>query len=230
MIVRALLVALAAAAGGALAGPATLDVAVTLEPATRELRARGTLVVDRSAIEIALGAQFAVDSISVDAKRIDPTGAVRDGRRVWRLPAAGTARRVEMEWHGTLAPLDASISHRQTLRNVLPVADARGSFLPAASLWHPSVAHGLAGYRAAIDLPTGQKGVVPGRLVEETESGGRYRAAFEFPHPADGIDLMAGPYRVDEREMRTPAGKPVRLRTYFHPQIADLASGYLDSV
>ena len=41
---------------------------------------------------------------------------------------------------------------------------------------------------------------------------------------------MAGPYRVKSRDMRTGGGRLVRLRTYFHPQIADLADGYLDAV
>jgi hypothetical protein len=222
--------AAAAAAGAALAGPARLDLVVRIEPERRELHARGTLVVDEEATEIALAQQFDVAAFTVDGRPADAAGTLRDGRRVWRLPAAKRARRVEIEWRGTLAALDASISHRQTLRQPQPTADPRGSFLPASTLWHPMVPHGFSLYRVAIDLPAGQKGLAPGRLLEETESGGRYRARFEFPHPSDGVDLMAGPYRVEHRDMRTAGGKPVRLRTYFDPQIADLADGYLDAV
>jgi hypothetical protein len=82
----------------------------------------------------------------------------------------------------------------------------------------------------AIAVPAGQRALVAGRLVEELESGGEYRARFEFPHPAEGIDLIAGPYRVESRDVRTAAGTPLRLRTYFHSEIAPLAGGYLDSV
>ena len=222
--------AAAAVAGAALAGPAQLDLAVRIEPERRELRARGTLVVDEDITEIALAQQFDVTAVTVDGRHADTAGTVRDGRRVWRLRAAERARRVEIEWRGTLAALDASISHRQTLRQAQAVADPRGSFLPASALWHPTVPHGFSSYRVAIDLPTGQKGLAPGRLLEESESAGRYRARFEFPHPSDGVDLMAGPYRVKSRDMRTGGGRLVRLRTYFHPQIADLADGYLDAV
>lgn len=221
---------LLAAASAALAGPARLDVSVSLEPATREFRARGTVTVGRLATELALNALFAVESIAADGRPLDPAGTVRDGRRVWRLPAADRDRRVEIAWRGTLAALEGSISHRDTLRNARPVADPRGSFLPAASFWHPMVAHGFSSYGVALDLPGGQKGLAPGTLVAETEGDGRYRARFDFPHPSDGIDLMAGPYRVEQRDVVTAGGKPVRLRTYFHPQIADLAAGYLDSV
>jgi aminopeptidase N len=231
MTLRWVLAAAAAAvAGAALAGPARLDLVIRIEPERRELHARGTLVVDEDATEIALAQQFDVAAVTVDGRRADAAGTVRDGRRVWRLPAAERARRVEIEWRGTLAALDASISYRQTLRQAQPIADPRGSFLPASTLWHPMVAHGFSLYRVAIDLPTGQKGLAPGRLLEETESGGRYRAQFEFPHPSDGVDLMAGPYRVESRDMRTGGGRLIRLRTYFHPQIADLADGYLDAV
>jgi aminopeptidase N len=231
MMLRWVLAAAAAAAAGAtLAGPGRLDLAVRIEPERRELHARGTLIVDEEATEIALARQFDVAAVAVDGRPADAAGAVRDGRRIWRLPAAERARRVEIEWRGTLAALDASISHRQTLRQAQPTADPRGSFLPASTLWHPSIARGFALYRVAIDLPAGQKGLVPGRLLGEAESGGRYRAQFELPHPSEGVDLIAGPYRVERRDMRTGGGRRVHLRTYFHPQIADLADGYLDAV
>jgi aminopeptidase N len=230
MILHWLLAGAAAVAGAALAGPAQIDLAVRIEPERRELHARATLVVDQSATEIALARQFDVAAVTIDGRAADPAGTVRDARRVWRLPAAERARRVGIEWRGTLAALDPSIAHRQTLHQAEPVADPRGTFLPASTLWHPVVAHGFSHYRVAIDLPTGQKGLAPGRLREETESGGRYRATFEFPHPSDGVDLMAGPYRVESRDMRTDSGKAIRLRTYFHPDVADLADGYLHAV
>jgi len=219
-----------AAANAALGGPARLELSVGLDPATRELRARGTVTVDRNATELALHARFAVESVAVDGRPLDAAGTLRDGRRVWRLPAAGRDRRVTIAWRGTLAPLDGSIAHRDTLRDAQPVADPNGSFLPAASHWHPMVAHGFSSYRVELELPAGQKGLVPGTLAAESEAAGSYRARFDFPHPSDGIDLMAGPYRVEQRDVVTAGGKPVRLRTYFHPSIADLAGGYLDAV
>ena len=223
-------VLLALLAAPAFADPARLELDARLDPATRELRAHGVLVIGRGAAEIALAARFQVDSFAVDGRRAAPAGSVREGRRVWRLPAAERERRVEVAWHGALDPLDESLSHRDTLHDARPVAGERGSFLPGSTLWHPTVSDGLAGYRVAIAVPAGQKALVAGRLVEELESGGEYRARFEFAHPADGIDLIAGPYEVESREVRTAAGTPLRLRTYFHREIAPLAAGYLDSV
>jgi hypothetical protein len=85
-------------------------------------------------------------------------------------------------------------------------------------------------YSLELDLPAEQRGLAPGRLVDESTANGRYRARFEFPHPAEGIVLLAGPYRIEERRVRTALGSEIRLRTYFHDEIAALASGYLDSV
>jgi aminopeptidase N len=227
---RALAAAAALVAAQALAAPAHLEVDATLDPATRELRARGTLAVGRDATEIALAARYRVESFAVDGQRDAVPVVTRNGRHVWRLPATERARRVEIAWRGAVDPLDESLSHRDTLRNARPVAGARGSFLPGSTLWHPLVAHGLSGYRATLAVPAGQKALVPGRLVEELETAERYRARFEFAHPSDGIDLIAGPYRMENRDARTAGGKAVRLRTYFHPEIATLAEGYLDAV
>jgi aminopeptidase N len=224
------LIAALTLAGSVRAAPAHLDLDATLDSATRELHARGVLLVGRAAEEVVLGGRFQVESFAIDGRRDAVPGTVRDGRRVWRLPAADRERRVEIVWHGTLDPLDESLSHRDTLRSARPVAGAHGSFLPGSTLWHPLVPGGLSGYRAAIAVPAGQKALVPGRLVEELVTAERYRARFEFAHPSEGIDLIAGPYRVENRDARTAAGKPVRLRTYFHPEIAALADGYLDAV
>jgi aminopeptidase N len=230
MTLRALAAATALAAGAAAAAPAHLDVDATLDPGTRELRARATLSVGHEATEIVLAARYRVESFAIDGRRDAVPVATRSGRHVWQLPAAERPRRVEIAWRGIVDPLDETLSHRDTLRNARPVAGARGSFLPGSTLWHPLVAHGLAGYRVAIAVPAGQQALVPGRLVEELNSAQGYRARFEFAHPSDGIDLIAGPYRVENRDARTAGGKAVRLRTYFHPEIATLAGGYLDAV
>ena len=101
-----------------------------------------------------------------------------------------------MRWSGQLAPLDRRLDHRDTLTYGVPVSGPEGTYLASASGWYPAVEGSLERYSLALDLPAGQRGLVAGRLVEEREADGRYRARFAFPQPAEGIALMAGPYRI----------------------------------
>lgn len=217
--------ALLAAAAGAAPAPAEYDIAVRIEPAERTLEGTATIVIhDRGAMDLRLGRRFAVESVELDGKALDRAA------HAWRVPPGAASRRMVVRWRGALAALDTSLDHRQVLGNAQPVAGERGTFLPASSRWYPLAENALASYRVAIDLPAGQRGIVPGRLVEETERGGRRVARFDFPHPAEGIDLMAGPYGVEERVVTSRAGRPLALRTYFHAEVAALAASYLDSV
>lgn len=212
-----------------LAAPVHYDISLRIEPGSGKLEGHSVIEVDApGAVTLGLSERFQVRQVLVGGRTLG-SGHVTDGIRVWRIPAGGGKRRIEVAWQGTLAPLDTSLSHRQTLGRAEPVSGTEGTFLPDASVWYPRIGETLGEYRVALDLPAGQRGLVAGRLAQESESGGRYRATIEFPFPAEGIDVMAGPYRVRERELRGAGGRTIRLRTYFHPDIADLAPGYLDS-
>lgn len=230
-LAAALVLAVAAESAAPQGTPVELDFAVRLDPASRELHGRGVIRVDvRGPTVLVLGARFEMLRLSIDGTPFSAQPNLREDRRSWRLPTASGPRRIEVEWRGTLAPLDGAASHRDTLARLEPVADPRGSFVPAAAAWYPEIEGVLASYRFALELPAGQKGLVPGRLVEESEHDGRYRASFDFPHPAEGIHLIAGPYRIESRDVQSWSGKLLKLRTYFHPEIAALGIGYLDAV
>jgi aminopeptidase N len=227
---RVAAVCLSASSALASAAPVAQDIAVRIDPSSRELNGSSRIVIDGGApSEVVLSQRFEVESITVDGRAAARSGA-RAGLHVWALGTASKPRTVEVRWHGMLEPLDVSLDHRQTLSAATPVSGTQGTFLPAAAAWYPQTRTLMQSYRVAIDLPADQRGLVPGRLVDESEAGGRYRARYEFPFPAEGIDLMAGPYRVTTRNIRTAGGNAVSLRTYFHPEIAELAPGYLDAV
>ena len=204
------------------------DLSVRIDPQTRLLEGRDTIRFDSPRpVTLVMSPRFKVSSLVVDGRRIDAPEPPGQG---WQRIALRAARRVELRWSGTLVALDQSLDHRDTLTYGAPASGPEGTYLPARSGWYPAVEGSLERYRLALDLPAGQRGLVAGRLVQERQAGGLYRARFDFPHAAEGIALMAGPYRIDERRLRTAAGSDVRLRTYFHPEIAELARGYLDSI
>jgi len=232
-LIAALIGALLLPAAAIAAAPAAHQIRVRIEPDSRFLEGRDSIRFDAPrAATLVLSARFRVDSLMVDARRIDVTPRLDRGFQRIALPAS---RRIDLRWSGQLAALDQNLDHRQTLGYDLPASGKEGTFLPAGSGWYPMVEESLESYELELDLPAEQRGLVPGRLVaeslvDERQAGGRYRARFEFRESAEGIALMAGPYRIEERRVRTAAGSDIRLRTYFHAGIAGLASGYLDSI
>jgi len=196
-----------------------LELAARLDPATRQFNATATLTNDRDLRAIRLGRAFEITALKLDGKPVE-SRRWRDGIAV----PAGT-RQVEIAYRATLPPT-AALDHREVLAQRGGTASPEGSFLPASSGWYPDPGT-LFSYRVTLVLPAGQKGLVPGDLREESDGADGYRARFEFPHPADGIDLMAGPYIVGERTLALDQ-RTIRIRTWFHPELKDFAQPYLD--
>lgn len=207
------------------------DITVRIDPAQRSIQGNSIITVKKGEeLTLVLGRRFGVLSARIDGVALGPA-ASSGNLRAWSIPGSEqTPRRIEVEWRGELSALDTSIDHPQTLGRNEPATGEMGTFLPDSSAWYPYIAGKLASYRVSIGLPAGQRGIVPGRLIEESDTNEGYHARFEFMAPTGGIDLMAGPYAIETRKMTGAGGKPIQLRTYFHSQIADLAPGYLDSV
>ncbi len=213
-------------------GEVDYDISVRIDPITRSVEGRSVITVTKpKALMLVLGSHFVVTQAVINGKELG-TGRSHTGQEhIWHIPYdLSPLHRIEIHWQGVLSQLDLSLNHQQTLGRVEPVSSKNGTFLPNASGWFPRIAGALARYRVTLKLPLGQRGLVAGRLVEESESEQGYRASFEFPHPSEGIDLMAGPYEVETDTFRSGNGKTIQLRTYFHPQIKHLAHDYLDAV
>jgi len=212
-----------------------LAMDIRLDPVTRMLQGEGTWTVPAGlALELSLDRRFRIESLIVDGRqRPVPPDSVPPGD-----PAAATRQRVsiaatparsqtwQFRWRGELAPLDAGIDHRGVIGALPPMASIRGSYLPAGSAWYPETTV-PARFRIQVSVPAGQHAVVPGRLVNESVQGNMSRATFDTPLPTEGLTLMAGPYRIDERMLPLPGARQVRLRTYFTEALQPLAQDYL---
>jgi len=216
---RRLIVLLLAWPGAAFA-LAQLELDVRLDPATRGFAATAHLSDAQRLRSFRLAPEFEIAALTIDGR------AARPSRRGAVVALPRGSRQIEVRYRATLKPL-AALDHREVLADRSAVAAPEGSFLPAASGWYPDVGASFA-YRVSLSLPAGQKGLVPGELVKETEGPDGWRGEFAFPEPAEGIDLMAGPYVVAERALKLPGGRNVRVRTWFHADLAGLAPGYLD--
>ncbi|HEX6007225.1 MAG TPA: M1 family aminopeptidase, partial [Burkholderiales bacterium] len=226
--VRFLVAALASCTMAASAAPrAHLGLEVHLDPETRKLHAIAELSATRESTFL-LHPSLTIVSASANGQAVN--ARIVEGNeqlRRWHIAAPREAQ-WRIEYGGTLPALDRTIDHRGVLRARGPMAAAEGSFLPAGSGWYPEPAARFS-YRVRLSLPAGQRGLVPGRLAAESTSGvsDRYEANFEFDAPAEGIDLMAGPYTVREKLVPREGRPPLRLRTYFYGDMEALAEGYL---
>jgi hypothetical protein len=201
-----------------------LELDVRLEPASRRFEATATLSDEQGLAGFSLAPDFEITALAADGKRLAPAASEGHGRR-WRPLPRGT-RQITLSYRAELPPL-VPLDHRQVMQSRASTASPDGSFLPAGAGWYPDPG-ALFSYRLALALPVGQKGLVPGELRKESDSKDGYRAEFDFPQPSDGIDLMAGPYAVAERSLKLASGRTIRIRTWFHAEIAPLAAGYLD--
>jgi hypothetical protein len=203
------------------------ELRVRLDPAARELQVEDVLTLPgRGPVTLQLDRRFAVEALTLDG---GSAGVAARGPGAWTLTLGPAARHeVRVRYRGRLDPL-LQVDHRGVLGRLPPMADPRGSYLPAGAGWHPEVAGRLMTYRVTLELPAGQRGLVAGRLLEEREEVGRPVAVFASEQPAEDLALLAGPYTVSERTVRLPSGAPIRLRAYFHAEVVELADGYLAS-
>ncbi len=227
----ALVACISAASFACAAAPrsAHLDLDITLDPESRRFHAVAELAAP-GGFRFALHRSLAVSAASVDGKPVGVLPVHRDGDfQEWRLPApAGAALRIE--YGGTLPALDRTLDHRRVLGALPPMAAETGSFLHSGSGWYPRPADFFT-FRVKLSLPGDQRGIIAGRLAAEElprGAGGHYSATFEFKQPADGIDLLAGPYVVREKLVPRRNAEPLRLRTYFYRNLDALADDYLE--
>ncbi|MCL5668542.1 MAG: hypothetical protein M1392_00755 [Gammaproteobacteria bacterium] len=226
--VSCLLCCLAFASAEAQVSAAHYDLSVTLEPDSRLLTVTGRVRFTGSGMaQLRLAPEFTLQRLALDGKPLAATrGALIGGLRVWSLALGNkpVTHALELHYRGALAPLGKA-DQREVLGDLPAMADLRGSYLPASYAWYPDLGAETLTYTLALDVPATQRAIAPGRLLKETTQHDRYRARFEFSRPTEGITLMAAPYQVREITY-----KNLRLRTYFHPEIAELANDYLNSI
>jgi aminopeptidase N len=95
-----------------------------------------------------------------------------------------------------------------------------GQNLYLPSNWYPQTNARLT-YSLTIDAPI--VAVVAGKITEEVEAEGHYKARFTMDQPVEEIALFAGPYKIMNADQST-----LGLRTYFYEGMDDLSAAYLE--
>jgi aminopeptidase N len=142
------------------------DLRVRLDPSARELLVDDTILIHQTGqIEFKLAPQFTVESILVDGAVVAATPRYTQGQQSrWRVPLGGSqqAHSIAVRYRGRLEPLPDA-DHRGVLHGLPLMADPDGSFLPGGARWYPEIGSGPFTYRLSLELPAGQRGLVPGR-------------------------------------------------------------------
>jgi aminopeptidase N len=209
---------------------AHLELDVTIDPTSRALSATATLrFAEGEPLSFSVAPDAAIERATARGRPAQLERTLEDGRVNFRVVSGVESGEVTVAYRLQLRPLESARDHRGVLGGLPAMADAQGSFLPAGSGWYPEPTCDFT-YSVTVSVPSPQRAVVPGRLASESEIGGVSRARFEFAHPAEGIDLMVGPYLVRERRVRI-GERDLRLRTYFGPDLGEaLSDDYLTAV
>ncbi|HYP66810.1 MAG TPA: M1 family aminopeptidase [Thiobacillaceae bacterium] len=201
-----------------------LELDLHLDPGKRTLTAQATLSFQADSLRFRMVPALRVTGLSVDGRKQPLPGQA--GEPIHLVLGGAGPHTLRLAYQGSLSPL-ADLDQNGVLGRLPPMVDVRGSFLPAGSGWYPDPGEPFS-YRLSLHLPPGQMGLAPGTLVKESDGSSGYQAEYAFAHPAEGIDLMAGPYVVREHMIARPGQPPLRLRTWFYQDMTNLAPGYLD--
>src|SRR3989338_7816102 len=198
------------------------DMEIKLDPKAQSLAVTDIMRVHgQGSVAFRLSSVFGITSFTVDGRQLSPSRIGDDLRVDLGASANGGEHRLVVDYKGTLSPLPENPGGNDPS---MPVASPDGSYLPDSASWYPRLGDGEFTYSAAVEVPDPQKAVMPGQLMEEKTDNGVYRAVFASRTPTPGLMLLAGPYIVEER-----FSGDIRLRTYFHQEIAPMAGDYLES-
>lgn len=197
--------------------PTYQEIEVWLDPDERTLQATVRATVFGSGpIAVRLAPWLQLSALEVDGRPV----ANIERRPVLQVDLGGG------DSHELLFTYSGSVPTAQSLKtedaSALPYIGPEGSYLPGGG-WLPSLGSGHVTYRLAMTVPDRFRIIASGRLVSEHEEGGFYTAVVSNPHPAEEPSLFAGPYAIREHWH-----EGIRLRTYFHNELKEVAEDYLE--
>jgi len=140
-------------------------------------------------------------------------------------PAGKKLRKLTVHFKGSfLSPVEAQ---GQIIRGVAYLDDGvigeEGVFLPSSALWYPNPGESFATFEAKVTIPKGYASIMQGTLEKKREDASTVTEKWVEWKPIDGIDLVAGRYRVEKDTHRG-----IAIYTYFFDDDKALSRTYID--
>jgi hypothetical protein len=220
VIISTLMLGLASAAAAQGSRDPRHEIKVRLDPASRALEVEDRFAVKGTVDVVTLGLApwMTLVAARVDGKAVK-VERIEQGLRFTNLGAG--PRVIEVLLRGTVPALPQSGARGGSWG---PLADTQGAYLPAYSGWMPVEGEALMDYDLTVEVPVPYRVVATGRLVDERLDDEIFSASFASDQPTEPPSIFAGPYIVTERQV-----DDLRLRTYFHSELAPLTDTYLEA-
>jgi hypothetical protein len=202
------------------AEPPRHRIHLRLDPAGGAIEVSDRIVVSgRKALVLRLAEWLRIGEIRVDGR----ARAARPSRGVLTLALPSDGRHeVELLAQGVVPEQQAGTAQHGAAAG--PLAAPDGVYLPAWADWFPDTGDADISYELTVETPPGVAAVATGGLVSETRNAARNSAGFAASRARQRPSVFAGPYTVSEKTIAN-----VRIRAYFHREVAALADGYIEA-
>jgi aminopeptidase N len=206
---------LTAAEAGA---PTHHEVDVRLDPESRNVTISDVITVSgRQEIQVRLAPWLTVKHLLLDGRALP----VPASANMWRtgLPDKGR-HQIALDLVGTVPLLKPG---RRGGLGQSAAFSPDGGYLFESASWIPLTGDERVSYRLRVEVPVSHRAVATGRLTDEKIGKTTYSARFSADNSLDLPALFVGPYVVQQRQ-----SDDIRLRTYFHRDVAALSEIYLN--
>jgi aminopeptidase N len=172
--------------------------------------------------EFRLAAQADIDAVTVDDKPVPFT--FTNGRLQLSMKSGSDTLTIVYRIRFDDPVAQDHVGIEDPSLGVTATIMPQGTFLSAASGWHPLPVDANSRFRITITGPTGLHGVTSGRLIGLETSAAGSETIWQTQRPQSALALAAGYYQVE----RDILGE-TQLLAFFSAGNASLASGYLQS-
>jgi len=201
------------------APPAEHAIQVRLMPASGEIQINDqVMVTGRDSYRFRLAPWLGIKKLWLDGQTVSAQ------RQRWEYVVELPDRNQHQLDFDLFGVVPAHAEHTKSPAGGLSSGSADGVYLPAYDAWIPRDEGGRIRYRIVVSVPSSQRAVATGKLVAEQVLDDVYLATFVAEQAGEAPSLFAGPYLVNESRR-----EDLRLRTYFHAELADLSENYLDA-
>ena len=133
---------------------------------------------------------------------------------------------LEVEFHGSLykEPENREFSREKIAFEINGTIGEEGVYLSPAAYWYPMLPDQIVIHEVTVRLPEGWNCVTDGNVHPIRYDDGWVEITYTSEQPTGALTLAAGRYMVQEVEHNG-----VQVATYFLPEQAELAGGYIDA-